>query len=127
MWCGEDLRFGDPDADLAGSLIVVDDRLFRRALASGDIGIGESYMDGDWTSPDLVPLIRLMLRNLTHVESSGGIVRVANRLAGLLGRRLRDNSEPGSRAHIHRHYDLGNDFFRVFLDARHLMYSCGFY
>ena len=84
-------------------------------------------MDGDWTSPDLVPLIRLMLRNLTHVESSGGIVRVANRLAGLLARRLRDNSETGSRSHIHRHYDLGNDFFRLFLDARHLMYSCGFY
>jgi len=84
-------------------------------------------MDGDWTSPDLVPLIRLMLRNLAHVESSGGIVRLANRLAGLLARRLRDNSVDGSRDHIQRHYDLDNDFFRLFLDRRHLMYSCGFY
>ncbi len=125
--CGDDFRFGDAGADLAGVMVVADDRFFRRALAEGDIGIGESYMDGDWTSPDLVSLIRLMLRNLAHVESSGGVVRLANRLAGLLARRLRDNSEQGSRAHIHRHYDLGNDFFRLFLDARHLMYSCGYY
>src|SRR5262245_43906703 len=125
--CGDDRRFGDPDADLTGSMIVADDRFFRRALASGDIGIGESYMDGDWTSPDLVALIRLMLRNLAHVETSGGLARLATRLLGLLARRLRNNSEQGSRAHIRRHYDLGNDFFRLFLDARHLMYSSGFY
>jgi cyclopropane-fatty-acyl-phospholipid synthase len=118
---------GDPPGDLAAPRVVAHDRFFRRALAYGDIGIGESYMDGDWTSPDLVSLIRLMLRNLAHVESSGGIVRLANRLAGLLARRLRDNSVDGSRDHIHRHYDLGNDFFRLFLDTHHLMYSCGFY
>ena len=125
--CGGDLRFGAHDADLAGRMVVANDRFFRRALAAGDIGIGEAYMDGDWTSPDLVPLIRLMLRNLAHIESSGGAARLATRLAGLLARRLRDNSEHRSRAHIQRHYDLGNEFFRLFLDARHLMYSCGFY
>src|SRR5262249_61953827 len=100
---------------------------FRRALACGDVGTGESYMTGDWTSPDLVPLIRLMLRNLGRVESSGGVARIASRLAGLLARRLRVNSRHGSRDHVRRHYDLGNDFFRLFLDSRHLMYSCGFY
>jgi len=124
---GRDASFGDPAADLDATLVVADDRFFRRALAYGDIGIGESYMDGDWTSPDLVALIRLMLRNLSHVESSGGFVRLVNRLTGLAARRLRDNSVGGSRHHIHRHYDLGNDFFRLFLDARHMMYSCGFY
>src|SRR5262245_64392798 len=82
LWCGDEFRFGDPCGDLSGSMVVVNDRFFRRGLASGDIGIGESYMDGDWTSPDLVPLIRLMLRNLAHVESSGGPLRFTNRLAG---------------------------------------------
>jgi cyclopropane-fatty-acyl-phospholipid synthase len=127
LTCDRELHVGDPAGDLDATLVVANDRFFRRALAYGDIGIGEAYMDGDWTSPDLVPLIRLMLRNLAHVESSGGIVRLANRLAGLIARRLRDNTVDGSRDHIHRHYDLGNDFFRLFLDARHLMYSCGFY
>jgi cyclopropane-fatty-acyl-phospholipid synthase len=48
-------------------------------------------------------------------------------LAGGIARRLRDNSVSGSRRHIHRHYDLGNDFFRLFLDAELLMYSCGYF
>ena len=124
---GRTRRFGDPAGDLHGVMHVADDRFFTRALAGGDIGIGESYMDGDWWSPDLVTLIRLMLRNLSHVDSRGGIVRLVNRAAGLVARRLRNNTVSGSRAHIHRHYDLGNDFFRLFLDTRHLMYSCGFY
>ena len=123
----ETQRFGDPAGDLRAVMHVADDRFFTRALAMGDIGIGESYMDGDWSSPDLVPLIRLMLRNLSQVESRGGLIRFAHRTAALAARRLRDNSVRGSRAHIHRHYDLGNDFFRLFLDTRHVMYSCGFY
>src|SRR5712691_667719 len=88
---------------------------------------GDPYVHADWPSPDLVPLTRLTLRNLSRVESSGGLARAINRLAGLIARRLRDNSVTGSRDHVHCHYDLGNDFFRLFLDARHLMYSCGFY
>jgi cyclopropane-fatty-acyl-phospholipid synthase len=120
-------RFGDPAGDLRAVMHVADDRFFTRALAQGDIGIGESYMDGDWSSPDLVTLIRLMLRNMSHVESRGGPVRLVNRLAALVARRLRNNTVSGSRQHIHRHYDLGNEFFRLFLDRRHLMYSCGFY
>jgi len=119
--------FGDPQGDLHATMAIASDRFFTRALAHGDIGIGESYMDGEWTSPDLVPLIRLMLRNLHLVDDSGGLVRAVNAMVKLVARRLRDNSVSGSRQHIRRHYDLGNDFFRLFLDAKHLMYSCGFY
>src|SRR5262249_34883390 len=53
--------------------------------------------------------------------------RAVNAAMGLLARRFRDNSIEGSRRHIHRHYDLGNEFFRLFLDTKHLMYSCAFY
>src|SRR5207244_5057434 len=59
---------GDPAGDLDAVMVIADDRFFARALARGDIGIGESYMDAEWRSPDLVPLIRLMLRNLSQVE-----------------------------------------------------------
>lgn len=111
---------------LTAAMHVVNDRFFSRALRSGDVGIGESYMDGDWTSPDLVTLARLMLRNLHVVDSRGGLLRTITRAAGGLSRRLRDNSLAGSRRHIRQHYDLGNDFFKLFLDE-HLLYSCAFY
>ena len=104
-----------------------DERFFLRALTGSDIGIGESFMDGDWTTPDLVPLVRLMLRNRRMLDDQGRIAGALHRLAGGIARRLRDNSLAGSRRHIHRHYDLGNDFFRLFLDAELLMYSCGYF
>lgn len=111
---------------LDATLIVHDDRFFRRALLGADVGIGESFMDGDWTTPDLVTLTRLMLRNRRLVDGSPLLGGVHN-LAGRAARALRDNSIAGSRRHIHRHYDLGNDFFQLFLDADHRMYSCAYY
>jgi len=111
---------------LEATLVVHDDLFYRRALLGSDIGIGESYVDGQWTTPDLVALTRLMIRNLALVERKGGAVRGLARLVGGLARRLRDNSVTGSRQHVHEHYDLGNDFFRLFLDDN-LMYSSAYY
>jgi cyclopropane-fatty-acyl-phospholipid synthase len=119
-------RFGADDG-LDATLVVHDERFFLRALTGSDIGIGESFMDGDWTTPDLVPLARLMLRNRHILEDQGRVAGVLHRMAGGIARRLRDNSLSGSRRHIHRHYDLGNDFFRLFLDAELLMYSCAYF
>ncbi len=113
--------------DLDATIVVHDERFFLRALTGSDIGIGEAFMDGDWTTPDLVPLARFMLRNRRMLEDQGRIAGALHRLAGGIARRLRDNSLAGSRRHIHRHYDLGNDFFRVFLDVELLMYSCGYF
>jgi cyclopropane-fatty-acyl-phospholipid synthase len=119
-------EFGEP-GELDAALVVRDDRFFLRALTGSDIGIGESFMDGDWTSPDPVPLARLMLRNRQLLESQGRIMGAAQRLGGGVARRLRDNSLAGSRRHIRQHYDLGNDFFRLFLDTDLHMYSCGYF
>ncbi len=128
-------RYGDqtrrawkPGADpLDATIVVHDDAFYRRALLASDVGIGESYMDGQWSSPDLVTLTRLMIRNAALVEQKGGLLRDVVRFAGSVTRRLRDNSLTGSRQHIHEHYDLGNDFFRLFLDGQHLMYSSAYY
>ena len=84
-------------------------------------------MDGDWTSPDLVALTRLMLRNRRILDRRSPIAGALTTLAGAVARRLRDNSLAGSRRHIHRHYDLGNDFFRLFLDPSLLMYSSAYF
>ena len=117
-------RYGDP-GELDATVVVHEERFFQRALTGSDIGFGESFMDGDWTTPDLVPLVRLMLRNRRVLEEQSRLTGALTRLAGSVARRLRDNSLAASRRHIHRHYDLGNEFFRLFLDPELLMYSCG--
>ncbi len=119
-------RFGEPDK-LDATLTIRDERFFVRAATGDEIGLGESFMDGEWTTPDLVALLRLMLRNRRILEGQSRFAGALRRLAGGVARRLRDNSLDGSRRHIQRHYDLGNEFFRLFLDDHLLMYSCGYF
>jgi len=85
------------------------------ALRSGDIGFGESYMAGDWSSPDLPALLELLLINRSLLKSlvyGSGWSKLVHHLRHLLHR----NSRRGSRRNIHAHYDLGNDFYRLWLD-----------
>jgi cyclopropane-fatty-acyl-phospholipid synthase len=85
------------------------------ALRSGDIGFAETYIAGDWSTPDLTDLLRLFIANRDHVES----VIYGNRWGSLLYRLrhlLNRNSRTGSRKNIHAHYDLGNEFYRLWLD-----------
>jgi len=111
---GEQMRFGRGDAPRA-AIRLADWRVCGAALKSGDIGFAEAFIDGGWTSPDLVALLELFIANRDAVESViygtwwGGL---ANRLRHLLNR----NSRHGSRKNIHAHYDLGNPFYRLWLD-----------
>ena len=83
-------------------------------------------MDGDWSTPDLVGLIRLMYANSHVVSAPPAFATWPARLRDQIAHRRRDNSRNGSRSNIHAHYDLGNEFFRLFLDAN-LLYSCALY
>lgn len=123
---GTSYRFG-AGAELETVLAVRDERFFRRALTGADIGIGESYMDGEWATTDLVALGRLMIRNRRVLAGRSLAADTVKTFAGAIARRLRDNSIAGSRRHIRQHYDLGNDFFQVFLDSSLLMYSSGYF
>jgi cyclopropane-fatty-acyl-phospholipid synthase len=84
-------------------------------LRSGDIGLAESYIAGDWSTPDLPALLRLALLNRVALERA-----VYGSWWGSLLHRLRHlgrrNSRSGSRRNIHAHYDLGNEFYRRWLD-----------
>ncbi len=85
------------------------------ALRSGDIGFAESYIAGDWSTPQLADLLRVFLRNRQAVEDviyGTWWGRLAYRLRHLLNRNTRANSQKN----IHAHYDLGNDFYRLWLD-----------
>ena len=108
---------------LTASVQVNDRRFFRRAIAGGEIGLGDAYMDGDWSTTDLVSLVRLMLANRDVVGALPSVAAWIPRAIESVAHRRRDNSPAGSRRNIQEHYDLGNEFFRLFLDSR-LMYSC---
>lgn len=116
---GRTFGTGDEEATLR----VHHRRFFRRTVAGGEIGLGESYMDGDWSTPDVVALARVMLANR---EVLGALPRFPTWLSGrlaALAHRWRDNTRRGSRQNIAHHYDIGNRFFELFLDDSR-MYSC---
>jgi len=122
----ETYTFGEAGAALRAMAVIHDERFFVRALTGADIGMGESYVDGDWTTPDLVALVQLAVRNLRTIDSRN---RFASTLRGFVSRiqhSSRANSISGSRRNIRRHYDLGNDFYRLFLDEQ-MIYSSAYF
>ena len=119
-------RYGDETAGLHATLVIHHDRFYQRALTGGDVGLGEAYMDGDWSSPDLVAVVRLAVRNLDRLEQTNGLLSTVNGAVERIRHALRANTLAGSRRNIGAHYDLSNDFFRLFLD-RSMMYSCAWY
>jgi cyclopropane-fatty-acyl-phospholipid synthase len=90
-------------------------RALWRMLTRGDVGLAEGYIAGDWTSPDPTALIALFADNAARLDPVfEGLWPV--RLWRRLGHVLRRNSATGSRRNIAFHYDLGNDFYRLWLD-----------
>lgn len=100
--------------------------VIARAAARGDVGIGEDYIAGAWETDDVEALISLFLLNLDAFEgyAHGGFL---NRLGFVLMNSLvRRNSESGSRRNIEAHYDVGNDFYSLWLDET-MTYSSAIY
>ena len=85
------------------------------ALKSGDIGFAETYIAGDWSTPNLTELLRVLVKNRTEVEGvlyGSWLGRLFYRVKHLLNRNTRSNSQKN----IHAHYDLGNAFYSLWLD-----------
>jgi cyclopropane-fatty-acyl-phospholipid synthase len=110
---------------LNATLVLHRWRAIRRLVTHGDIGFAEGYIEGDWSSPDLTALIELAARNTEHLaQNISGLllVRILNRLRHL----SRANTKAGSRQNIAFHYDLGNAFYRSWLDDS-MTYSAAFF
>ncbi|MFN8941328.1 MAG: class I SAM-dependent methyltransferase [Acidobacteriota bacterium] len=110
-----------PD-ELEAMIEVHGEGFYRAAVWGGEIGLGEAYMAGEWSTPDLPSLVRLAVRNLRVIDGSNAWLSVVKRVGALVEHWRRSNTVEGSRKNIAAHYDLSNEFFRLFLDES-LMYS----
>ena len=123
---GRRVVFGGAEPGVDARIRVRDWAFFPRLVAGGDIGLGESYEAGLWDSDDLTAAIRVFVDNepilADNYRSLAWVGRTANRALHL----LRKNTRGGSRRNIRDHYDLGNEFFQLFLDPT-MMYSCALY
>ncbi|MFL5685282.1 MAG: class I SAM-dependent methyltransferase [Chloroflexota bacterium] len=119
---GSARTFGPEEAALRAEMRIDDPAALTRILLDGETGAGEAYMDGLWSSPDLASLLRLAAREREALGLAAGWFRVPGQIGRTIGHRLRRNTRAGSRRNIAAHYDLGNDFYRLFLDET-LTYS----
>lgn len=113
---------GEANSKLHVTVTIDDPAFYRKVAAQGSVGAGESYIHGDWHCNDLVALVQLLVRNRDLLDSmEHGMARIGGWLLRCWNY-LRRNSREGSRRNIAAHYDLGNDFFSLFLSPD-LMYS----
>jgi len=103
-------------ASVQATIIIKDARAWHFVLGSGSLGAGEAYMLGMWDSPDLLQVIRLFVLNMELLNSMDSNGSWPKRMAARLFHLLHRNNLEGARRNIAAHYDLSNDFFRLFLD-----------
>jgi cyclopropane-fatty-acyl-phospholipid synthase len=108
--------FGDLASTRQAEIHVHDTAAAVRLLLHGETGVGEAYMDGQWSSPDLEALIELAALNRSALGLGSRWWRAPLELPRRLAHRSRRNTKSKARENISAHYDLGNDFYRLFLD-----------
>jgi cyclopropane-fatty-acyl-phospholipid synthase len=118
---GRKLIFGKEPQGLKAHIKIKDNNFFKRLILFGDIGFGESFEAGEWETEDLTSVISWMILNIDNnpaVTGSSkktwilGLLKIINGIAHA----WRDNNLLNSKKNISEHYDLGNDFFKLFLD-----------
>ena len=122
---GRRFRVDGPNPGPVGEIVVKDGDVFARLIREGDMGFCDAYLEGDWSTPDLLALMDLLhLDNDDVYNAFPGMIllRAYERMRHL----LRPNSKAGSRKNIAHHYDLGNNFYKLWLDDT-MTYSSALY
>ncbi|MEL6569158.1 MAG: cyclopropane-fatty-acyl-phospholipid synthase family protein [Pseudomonadota bacterium] len=122
---GRQVRFDHGQDGPSAEVVVHDYEFVRRALAGGDVGFAEAYMDGQWSTPDLTAVLEFFSENFEaagQLAVGGWVIKVLNRLRHVLNR----NSKAQAKRNIMAHYDLGNDFYEAWLDPS-MTYSSGMF
>ena len=107
--------FHGPQSGPHGVMRLRNGRVARRYLTGGSLGFAESYIEGDWDTPDLATLLALLSLN-EHAWGDGYFGSLWHRWLRRMQHLLRPNTRGGSRRNIYAHYDLGNEFFAAWLD-----------
>jgi len=111
---------------LQAAVTVYHPQLYTRIFLGGSIGAAEAYMEGFWSADDLTTVMRILALNQQAFESmEKGLARLAAPFYKFY-HFVRKNTKAGSRRNILAHYDLGNDFYALFLDET-MTYSCGLF
>jgi len=120
-------EFGDmAEKNLVARVTIHTNATYRRFLTGGSIGIAEAYMLGSWTSPNLVKVVEVFCANLQLLNNINAEKSILGTLSSRVIHWMNNNSVKGSKKNISAHYDLGNDFFQLFLDPT-MMYSAAVY
>ena len=117
---GEVLKFGNPDDNLKVFLEIKDESLNYNLIKSGSVGLGESYMKDFFITNNLSDLIELTAKNINVIYKFSGIFDLP--FFNFLKNKIIKNTKNRSKENIAKHYDLGNDFFSLWLDKT-LTYS----
>ena len=117
---------GATQQELAGEIVIHEPAALTRLLLDGETGAGEAYMDGGWSSPDLVALLKVAAVNRSALALTSGWWRAPSQAARTLAHRARRNTVGQARRNITAHYDLSNELYRLFLDET-MTYSSAVY
>lgn len=125
---GELYEFGaqDGNADLIADIFVHDSNFYSDVIFGGSVGAGEAYMSCYWSTPNLTQVTRLFARNMNALDKLDNNQSLVSQWLLKIFHWFNRNTKEGSRTNISAHYDLGNDFFRLFLDDT-MMYSSAMY
>ncbi len=112
---GRALRFEGAEPGPDARMELANYGIVRKVVSGGDVGFAESYMDEDWTTPDLPAVLTVFSANLDRMEgiTAGGPI---TRFLHWAYHKLRANTKEGAKRNIEAHYDLGNDFYEQWLD-----------
>jgi cyclopropane-fatty-acyl-phospholipid synthase len=117
--------FGKPNGIVNADIVVHDPKFYFNILKGGSTGLAECYVKNEFTTSDLTSLIELTARNINLTHRFSGILRIKF-LKNLLKNIFASNTKSKSKEHISKHYDLGNEFFSIWLDKT-LTYSSAIY
>mgnify|MGYP001445836268 FL=1 len=115
-------KFGNKNEN-ENYIYVKNNDFFKEIVFTGNIGLGESYMKNDWETPNLTSLLTLLINNMKYLQKSGINKGSIMRIVNIVNHNLNNNTRKQSIKNIHSHYDLGNDFYKLFLDNETMMYS----
>ncbi len=122
----EKFSFGDSSSALIVKVQIHSQEFYVMTGSGGALGIAEAYILGYWSADDVVMLMRIILKNRSILLSlNNGIAKLLNPVNKLI-HRSRQNTLKGSKENILAHYDLSNDFYKLWLDPT-MTYSCGYF